>query len=231
MLSERLKMIAKYLKDPILFADIGSDHAYLPTYVCKQNKTARAIAGELNKGPYERALQTVRENDLEDRIQVRQGNGLEIIDHSDEVNQVVIAGMGGKLIRNILEAGKQKLHNVSRVVLQPNLDAPIVRQWLHHHHFQISDEAIIEEDGYIYELIVADKTNKSETLTEKSMLFGPFLLQNKDDVFYRKWQSELDKRKRLIVQMKQATVRPEGKIKQLEKEIQWIKEVLEDVNR
>lgn len=230
MLSQRLKRIANYLKDPIIFADIGSDHAYLPTYVCQHDKSARAIAGELNKGPYERALQTVQENELDDRIQVRQGDGLEIIHHNDKVNQVVIAGMGGKLIKKILEEGKQKLEHVSRVVLQPNVDAPFVRQWLHHHQFQITDEEIIEEDGYIYELIVADKVDKPVELNGKATLFGPYLLENKTDVFYLKWQSELEKRERLVNQMKQANVRPEEKIKQLRQEIEWIKEALDHDN-
>lgn len=226
MISKRLKVLANYLENPINFADIGSDHAYLPTYVCNNNTGARAIAGELNKGPLERAAQTVRENSLEDQIEVRQGNGLEVITPG-EVNQVVIAGMGGKLIKKILESGREKLEGVTRLILQPNLDAPLVRKWLHQHSYNITNEEIIEEDGYIYELIVADHVIEPVHLSEKSYLFGPFLMEKKGEVFRNKWISELDKRTRLVNQMKQATNTPDDKIHHLQHEITLIKEVLD----
>lgn len=107
MLSERLQKIAKYLEDPVIFADIGSDHAYLPCYVCLHNNQAKAIAGEINKGPFLRAKQTVREYQLTAQIEVRKGNGLDVIEPG-EVNQITIAGMGGKLIRDILTEGTLK---------------------------------------------------------------------------------------------------------------------------
>ncbi|GAA0295966.1 tRNA (adenine22-N1)-methyltransferase [Gracilibacillus halotolerans] len=227
MISKRLKRIADYLVDPIYFADIGSDHAYLPTFVCSNNPLARAIAGELNRGPYERAVQTVKEHNLENKIEVRQGNGLEVLTVG-EVNQVVIAGMGGKLIKKILEEGKQKLDSVSRLILQPNLDAPLVRKWLHLHSYEITAEEIVEEDGYIYELIIADKVEKTVQLDEISFLFGPFLLKEKGDIFQAKWVSELGKRKRLVKQMEKATNTPDEKINHLLHEITLIKEVLDD---
>lgn len=136
MLSKRLEKIAKYLVKPIEFADIGSDHAYLPCYVCLQDATAIAIAGEINQGPYLRAIETVTTNQLENRIHVRKGNGLEVVNEG-EVSQITIAGMGGKLIKNILEEGKSKLTGVKRLILQPNLDADIVRKWLYQHRYAL----------------------------------------------------------------------------------------------
>ncbi|WP_342714417.1 tRNA (adenine(22)-N(1))-methyltransferase TrmK [Gracilibacillus orientalis] len=231
MLSKRLEQLADYLQEPIYFADIGSDHAYLPCYVCARHENATAIAGEVNQGPFERAKQTVREQGLGDRIEVRKGNGLEVIREEEEVNQITIAGMGGKLIRTILEEGKSKLSGVSRLILQPNIDGPIVRKWLIEHQYQIVAEDIISEDGYIYEIIVSDYRNAPIELSGREQLFGPYLLKKKSNVFYEKWFNEKEKRMKLINQMNQATDLPIEKIKKLEIEMEWIEEVIGDDDR
>ncbi|UOQ86030.1 tRNA (adenine(22)-N(1))-methyltransferase [Gracilibacillus salinarum] len=230
MLSKRLQVLATYLQSPVHFADIGSDHAYLPCFVCSKDPLAKAVAGEVNQGPYERALQTVTDHELADRISVRKGNGLAVI-RQGEVKQLTIAGMGGKLICQILNSDKDKLEGVERLILQPNVDAPLVREWLQMNHFTLVAEEIIEEDGYIYEVLVSDYTENNLCLTEKELLFGPFLLQEQNDVFNLKWKKEIEKRNYLINQMNQATTIPEEKITQLQKECHWIQEVLADDNR
>src|SRR5690625_3858580 len=99
-LSKRLQKIADIITKGSYFVDIGSDHAYLPCFVCLSDPTTKAIAGEVREGPYERALETVNYYQLGDQIQVRLGNGLNVID--ENVNEVVIAGMGGSLISKII---------------------------------------------------------------------------------------------------------------------------------
>ncbi|SER17505.1 tRNA (adenine22-N1)-methyltransferase [Gracilibacillus ureilyticus] len=226
MLSKRLKRVADYLQHPVYFADIGSDHAYLPCYICREDPEAKAIAGEVNDGPYNRAKKTVEENELTDRIQVRKGNGLEIISPKDLLNQITIAGMGGKLIRSILDKDKEKLMNVTRLILQPNIDADLLRGWLVNNYYHIAAEEILEEDGYIYEILVADKVNEKAVLTEKERLFGPKLLMERNKVFLKKWKSEREKRIKLLESMKKAKQVPSDKIAHWEKEIQMIEEVI-----
>src|SRR5699024_10738733 len=101
-LSERLKRIAYHIPLGSRFADIGSDHAYLCSHVCLQDPNAFAIAGEVREGPYAAAQKTIQKYQLEHSIQVRLGDGLEIIHETDHVDTVVIAGMGGKLMTEIL---------------------------------------------------------------------------------------------------------------------------------
>lgn len=226
MVSERLKRVAKYLENPINFADIGSDHAYLPCYVCLENNQAKAIAGEKNEGPFLRAKQTVKELQLTEQIDVRKGNGLDVIG-TGEVKQITIAGMGGKLIRTILTEGKWKLEGVKRLILQPNIDEPLLRRWLMDNHFQLIAEELIEEDGYTYEILIADVSSEKMLLTEKELLFGKYLPEKPSNIFHRKWQREKEKRYQLIEQMEKANQIPTEKIIQLEKEINLIKEVLE----
>ncbi|MFD1850256.1 tRNA (adenine(22)-N(1))-methyltransferase [Oceanobacillus bengalensis] len=228
-LSNRLLQVATYLSKGGYFADIGSDHAYLPCYVCLQDKTAKAIAGEVNEGPYQSALRTVKSYGLNDRVEVRLGDGLAVIDNDEKVDHIVIAGMGGSLIKSILEDGKAQLKNVKRIIAQPNVDARGVRRWFNDNHFVITNESIIEENGHIYEVVVADletKLNPLKQLTEKQLLFGPLLLENRTDVFYKKWKHEYDKLEQVINQMKNAQGQDLDKIEKFELEKLWIKEVL-----
>lgn len=231
-LSQRLVNIASYLPRGATFADIGSDHAYLPCYVCLKDQTAAAIAGELNQGPFESARKNVIKHGLKKKIEVRLGNGLEILKHGQEVEQIVIAGMGGALISQILEEGKEKLTNVNRIIAQPNIDARQVRIWLEQHGFYLSDEQIIDEKGHIYEILVADQDAASPYIDEicaKQFLFGPYLLENKTEAFYHKWIHEKQKLKAVLQQMKQAD-EPDGeKIAQFTKELRWIEEELDNV--
>ncbi len=231
-LSQRLVNVASYLPRGANFADIGSDHAYLPCYVCLKDQTAIAIAGEINQGPFESARKNVIKYGLEGKIDVRMGNGLEVLKHAHEVDQIVIAGMGGALITQILEEGKEKLKHVKRMIAQPNIDARQVRIWLEHHEFYLSDEQIIDEKGHIYEILVADRETASpysDKICAKELLFGPYLLKNKTKTFYYKWIQEKQKLKAVLQQMKQAGEPDVEKIAQFTKELIWIEEELDNV--
>ncbi|MBC5637230.1 tRNA (adenine(22)-N(1))-methyltransferase TrmK [Ornithinibacillus sp. BX22] len=224
-LSNRLRKVASYLPKGAHFADIGSDHAYLPCYVCSNDSTARAIAGEVNEGPLSSAIDTIKTYQLQDVIEARLGNGLAVLQQG-EVNQVVIAGMGGALIRSILENGKDKLEKVNLIIAQPNVDEKNVRSWYMENGFIIEDEAILEENGHIYEIIVGQRSNNKETLSDQQLLFGPILLNRRDALFFKKWKSERDKLINVIRQMKQAKVQDTMKIGKFEEQLSWIEEVL-----
>lgn len=227
LLSKRLQVVASYLPYGANFADIGSDHAYLPCYVCLQDPSALAVAGELNEGPFQSAGKEVERHDLSARISVRKGDGLSVLS-KDEVEQVVIAGMGGSLITNILDNGKEKLNRTSRIIVQPNVDAKSLRKWFVKYNYQITAEEIIEEAGHIYEILVADKNGTGNELhyTEKEILFGPFLMEEKSEVFKKKWAEEKTKKDYVKGEIQKAINPDKDKIAILEREIQWIEEVL-----
>jgi tRNA (adenine22-N1)-methyltransferase len=225
-LASRLKKIAEYLPKGAKFADIGSDHAYLPVYVCLHDSDAYAIAGEINRGPYHSARRQVEKWNLTDRIDVRLGDGLDVFE-PNEVKQVVLAGMGGTLITSILDRGKEKLENVDKIIAQPNINARSVRKWMYSHDYILVDEQILEEDGYIYEILVGEKKpNHRQTLTEKEYFLGPFLLKERNSIFRNKWEQVLNKKKKIVEQMRKASNPDYAKIAQFQLEIQWLKEVL-----
>lgn len=230
ILSERLAKVASFLPSGAFFADIGSDHAYLPCHVCQNDPTAKAIAGEINDGPFASAKAAVAKYGFSDRVEVRKGNGLEVLHPDDGVKQLVIAGMGGSLIRSILEEGKSKLGGVKRIVAQPNIDARAVRKWLYNHEFFLTQEAILEENGHIYEILVADRTAGLKDIYHaddigRQMLFGPYNLLDRNDTFIKKWKSEAVKLEKVIGQMKAAKEPDQAKISQFEQELIWMQEV------
>lgn len=235
---QRLKAISTYLKPGSAFADIGSDHALLPVYVCMHDARAKAIAGEVNQGPYQSAFDNVKRYHLSDRIDVRLGDGLDIL-RTGEVNELVIAGMGGTLITTILEKGRDKLDTVKTLIIQPNNNERKTREWLENNQFTITNETIIKENKHIYEIIVGTRLNPEQIDVKsifthpteeqkKQWMFGPLLLKNKSTIFYEKWAQEKLKHEAILKQIKQARYKNEAKIKQFEKEITWMEEVLSD---
>ncbi|WP_436859885.1 tRNA (adenine(22)-N(1))-methyltransferase [Staphylococcus caeli] len=190
-LKQRLKRVSTYIKGNCL-ADIGSDHAYLPIYSIEHGLTQTAIAGEVIKGPYEASLRNVKAYQLNDKIQVRLGDGLSVIQSNDNISTITICGMGGPLIAKILEAGASKLENKPRLILQSNIQSSAIRRLLSKLNYSIIAEEILEEKGHIYEIIVADFDNKNTSMTEQEIKFGPKLLQNKTELFYKKWSRELE---------------------------------------
>lgn len=230
-LSKRLKTIASFIPEGSFFADIGTDHAYLPCYVCLQDDKARAIAGDVTEGPYQSAKETVQQYDLEKEISVRLGNGLEVI-QGEPVEVIVIAGMGGQLITEILTSGKDQLSTVKTIIAQPNTSEYIVRKWLLANHYTLTDEVILEENGHIYEVLVAtkgdDKINYEESLIEQQLLFGPKLMAEKPAIFKQKWLQQLRKINNIIDSIEQADNKDQYKQKliRLKQKINWIEEVI-----
>lgn len=230
-LSKRLERVASYIPNGAIVADIGSDHAYLPCYIVLNGIVDKVIAGEVVDGPFKSALEQVEKLHLSDKIDVRKGDGLEVI-AKNEVNCITIAGMGGSLITNILDAGKEKLHDDGRLVLQPNIGAEIIRKWLFNEGWELISEEILEEDGKIYEILVAEKGNphtayQGMTL-QTGFLLGPFLLREKNSVFIRKWQLELTHLKKIEQQLLKSTKnsRNQTRLTDVREKIKLIEEVL-----
>lgn len=227
-LSQRLATVGEFVPAKARLADIGSDHAYLPVALMLKGKIEFAVAGEVVKGPFESAQKQVRKDGLEERIVVRLANGLAAIEPSDEINAITIAGMGGALIRDILEAGKTRLNQKERLILQPNIGERTLRVWLQENQYQIIEEVILEENKKIYEIIVAEKAAGPVTYSPEDLMFGPILRQMKSEIFQVKWQRELAQREAIVQQMIEANKGDKISERQqkFETEIKQIQEVL-----
>lgn len=229
-LSKRLETVAKYIPAKERLADIGSDHAYLPCYMVQKGLIPFAIAGEVAEGPYQSAKNHVEELGLAEKISVRKGDGLAVIE-AGEVDCITIAGMGGSLIASILENGKEKLSQLKRLILQPNISAISIREWLWRNGWGLIAEEIIEEDGKIYEVLIAEQGDEVKAYQndyDKGLLLGPFLLKEKNAVFQKKWSFEKENWIKILNQLEHASNSPENEAKKQEllQKIKLIEEVL-----
>ncbi len=246
-LSRRLSALASRVPHGARFADIGTDHALLPVYLALEGIIDFAVAGDVNAGPVEAARRQVAEAGLEEKISVRLGDGMAVL-RPGEADTVAIAGMGGSLMTRILEQAGECLAGVSTLVLSPHVAEDAVRLWLSENRYALDDELLLEEDGVIYTLMRARFVRSEEEAqaiesrlyderllapslerVSRSLLYemGPLLLRSPNEDFYRKWEQEIAKRERVILQLKHS-VAPEAaeKAREWEEDVKEIKEVL-----
>ena len=179
-LSPRLMCAVPYVRPNILLADVGTDHAYLPIYLCQKRMLSpvtaangerlAAIASDINKGPVERAEQHIKAERLVGAIKTvcTDGlNGLEVYDPKT----IVVFGMGGELIVSILASAPWIRSEGTRLILQPMTRAGILRRYLTQNGFAITGESITFEDKY-YQIIAARYCGENSGLSETELLLG-----------------------------------------------------------
>ena len=232
-LSPRLKTVASFIEGVTLLCDVGSDHAYLPVYAIQQGLITSAIAGEVVKGPFESAQQTVQDYVLTDKISVRLGDGLDVVTSKDEVAAISICGMGGELIARILEQGRVNgtLTGKEKLVLQPNVAEHLLRQWLVNHQYEILEEVVVEDHHRLYEIIVAEKRKQSVPLTATQIKFGPKLIENPTELVIRKWERQLRKIEEILAQLKQSKELPIEKVETFNHQYLELKGLIDNANR
>lgn len=233
-LSKRLQAIADFVPNGSeIVADIGADHGKLLVWLIRNGRINEGIAGEVRRGPMQRAAEFVRTYRLQDKIDVRLGDGLAVI--ADEaVDVVVIAGMGGSLISSILTAGKQKLASVQRLILQPNIGEHRVREWLATNGWDITCEDIIVEDEIYYEIIVAKPATlplpayTNLPMSKKHWYsIGPLLWKQKHPLLVPKQQQELERMREVCDQLRRANTKAaQLRLAEIEEEIKIREQVI-----
>lgn len=151
-LSKRMDRLAGLVTAGNRLADVGTDHGYIPIALMQSGKIPSAIAMDINKGPLERAREHIREQHLDTYITTRLSDGLTFL-QDDEADTVLIAGMGGALTVHILEGGAHCLASVKELILQPQSEIWLVREWLCEHGYKITDEDIVLDEGKYYPMM------------------------------------------------------------------------------
>lgn len=164
-LSPRLMTAVPYVRRGGLVADIGTDHAFLPIYLCQQRlltpvttpagETLCAVAADINKGPVQRADQHIAEAGLTPYVRTVQTDGLTGLDVYDPAD-IIIFGMGGELIAAILEAAPWVRVAGKRLILQPMTHPEKLRAYLLQNGFAIVGETLSREGDRIYQTICAE---------------------------------------------------------------------------
>ena len=135
---------------------------------------------------------------MEDRVEVRFGDGLQILSKEDEITAVTICGMGGELISRILEAGYTGGHLKRQRTSHSSTKrcGAFVREWLMKHSYRITHETVVEDNHRLYEIIVAEPVNERVEYTELELKYGPVLLKQPSELCVAKWKRTNRKKQR-----------------------------------
>lgn len=177
-LNARLSALIRYVPQGSVVADIGTDHAYVPVYLLLNKISPKVIASDVSEGPLQAAENTVGRYELQDKIVLRQGNGLEVL-APGEAGIIIVSGMGGNSIKKLLGDSFAVAEAASRLILQPMNNEGSLRLWLTGNGWQIEDEVLVRDGGKIYAVIVArrgDEWEQDDFIIE----IGPRLIGNKD---------------------------------------------------
>jgi len=199
LLGPRLKALASQVPIGAKIADIGTDHGLIPVYLAKNKLAAKIIATDISKGSLQKAVDLVKEENLDHIIETRLGSGLQVIE-PEEVDTIIVAGMGGMLITSILEEGRRVLKSISRLILQPMSGSDLLRQWLVKENFAIDHELLVKEGRHIYEIIVASHGSQ-EVIDNIQYEIGFKLIENKDPLFKEFINGKIEKTKDIIKEL------------------------------
>ena len=179
-LSKRLKVCADMVSKGCKIADIGTDHAYLPIFLAKNKLISKAIASDINKGPLKIAKRNIYQNGLENVIETRLSEGLKNIDEN-EVDEIIIAGMGGNLISEILDKCKYKNRFNKKFILQPMTCEYDLRLYLCNNGYFIEDERAIFCKNKVYTVMMARYINHKLIFSETYYYIGRILKNYNED--------------------------------------------------
>lgn len=184
-LSKRLKTIADLVENTDLVADIGCDHAYLSIHLAENNLCKKIIATEVVAGPYNIALSNIKNAGLKNDIKLYLTDGLTNV--NDELNTIIIAGMGAHTIIKILKE-YPNLKKITKLIIQSNNDWELIRRYLNSVGFYIKNEFYVYEKNKDYITILAYQTNEKNTDTE--LAIGIYNPETKE--FYQKQIDKLN---------------------------------------
>ena len=220
-INARLKTIGDLVEKDSICLDVGCDHALLDIYLVHRKANIKTIASDIAQGPLEQAKKNIEREHLEDVIETRLGSGLET--YTDEINTIIISGMGGRNIIGIFKDNIKKLNKVETLIISPNNYQEDVKRFLCKHGFYIQNEELVKDKKFIYQIIIFKKGKKR--YSKKEYFFGPIFLEKKGPLFREYYERELKSREILI------SLLPKNfKLKkyQAKKEIKMIKNEIED---
>ena len=169
-LTPRLRTVAEFVPSGAEFADIGTDHAYLPAWLILCGKIEHAIAADLRSGPLERARETAEKYAVSDRMDFRLCDGLTAI-KPGEADTVAIAGMGGETIAHILSFAPWTKDEGITLILQPMSSQEDLRRWLSENGYVVEVERVVREEKTFYTVLVA-KGGADKSYSEGEYLVG-----------------------------------------------------------
>ena len=192
-LSTRLATIASLIPLNSNIIDVGCDHALLDIYLYQNKMAKMIIASDINENALLNAKTNIKKYKLDNYIETRLGNGLDTLKIEDNVDTIIISGMGAHTIVGIIKNNINKLHEINTIIVQSNTKLEFLRKEITKLNYIIDDEIIIEDAKKIYTIIKF--TKGKGRYSKKELYFGPILLKKNDKLFQEYSKKELDKLK------------------------------------
>lgn len=184
-LSKRLSAVARYVRQGSTAADVGTDHAYLPINLVLSGKAEKVIASDVVDGPLASAAENVASwPAVKDKIILVKADGLDGIEKY-QPDDILICGMGGELIAEIIARSDYVKNSGINIVLQPMTKAEILRDYLYSAGFKVTGESIVYEDGKLYQIIAARYDGISRHIGLCEAWLGELNIAEKGDNFSR----------------------------------------------
>lgn len=204
LLTPRLQAAADFIAPCRLMADIGTDHAYLPVYLCMTGKCQAAVASDLRPGPLARAAATVERYGLQNRISLRLGSGAAPLTPG-EADAIVTAGMGGLAIADILKAGAPVFRAAGQIVLQPMSHLPELRAALYRLGYTVRRETLAREGEKLYHVLALAPVPAPRPPTPLELYLGGGLLETRPAHFAAYCQAKRQQLKQKEAGLRQAS--------------------------
>lgn len=227
-MSNRLQAIANLIPNNSIVVDIGTDHGYIPLYLIENEISKKVIASDISKGSLNKTINYIKELNLSNKIIPRLGDGLEII-KPFEVDTVIIAGMGGLLIRDILSKDMNLTNSITNFILQPMVASRELRQYLYNGNFRIIDEDLVKEDEKYYEIIYA---KRGKDFVEKDIYYeiGKKLIEKKHPLLKEFVEYKLTKESNIMNNLKDIdTEKSKARFEEIKRIISDYEEVLREI--
>ncbi|OSA95506.1 UNVERIFIED_ORG: SAM-dependent methyltransferase [Clostridium botulinum] len=204
-LSKRLNWILEYVDKCNTVMDVGTDHGYIPIYLVKNKIVEKAIASDINKDPLQKAKINASLDGVIDKIDLRLGGGLSPL-KKNEVQGVIIAGMGGNLIRDILEKDINKVRKLDYLILQPAQNSEVLREYLYNSNYEILNEDLCFDEGQFYELFkVKYKMGENTKLDPIFYEISPVMLKENNKLIKEYIKSKIEKYNKILSFIKEET--------------------------
>lgn len=201
-LDTRLFAAAELLGTGNTLADIGSDHAFLPIYMLKNQRIAHAIITDINDMPLKNSMDHVNQYRMQNYCEFRKGSGLEIINDGD-ADLISICGMGGDLIATIIKNGIDTAKSAEKLVLQPMTNHALLRKNITEMGFRIIDEKMIRDRHLFYQIFSVKKGDEKQYKNEIDFEFSPLLRYNKDETMREYIQFQLRVQRKIFAQLQE----------------------------
>lgn len=178
-LSNRLKKIAELVDFGATVIDVGTDHGYVPNFLCEKKISRDIIATDISKNSLEKSIELTKKMGNEKFIRNILANGIV----KKNRDNIIIAGLGGIQIAEIILNSIEISKSAKKLILQPMQKTNILRRELNNMGFEIIDEEIIFEDERYFEIIIVKFNGKKKSLDELDFYFSNILINKKDKVY------------------------------------------------